>query len=59
VIDDNFATELITELTKAFLRAEDRNTQVRKLLVIYLIFQHVMHLHVICAYIWRPPWWVL
>ncbi|KAK2190032.1 hypothetical protein NP493_91g01005 [Ridgeia piscesae] len=27
VIDDNFATELITELTKAFLRAEDRNTQ--------------------------------
>ena len=30
VIDNNFATELITELAKAFLRAEDRNTQVRK-----------------------------
>lgn len=29
VIDNNFATELITELAKAFLRAEDRNTQVR------------------------------
>ncbi|KAI0215805.1 Serine/threonine-protein kinase ATR [Lamellibrachia satsuma] len=27
VIDNNFATELITELAKAFLRAEDRNTQ--------------------------------
>ena len=31
VIDNNFATELISELAKAFLRAEDRNTQVRKM----------------------------